>query len=129
MSKILVGIFTVALCFTLGYTLQCYKCEIGFWDLCFTSKETCAANQQCFIGRGKTAGVIKLRMSGCLNIAECNKTTDVPFPSGSNTSIYQMTKTCCDTDLCNTAAPLANTHTLVLAIASLASLLLTKALV
>ncbi|GAA6068614.1 sperm acrosome membrane-associated protein 4 [Tachysurus ichikawai] len=67
-------------------------------------------------------------MKGCLNIADCNKTTDVPFSSGSNTTIYKMAKTCCETDLCNTAAPLTNTHTLNLAIASLATVLVTKVL-
>ncbi|KAK2834085.1 hypothetical protein Q7C36_014786 [Tachysurus vachellii] len=128
MSKILVGIFTVALCFTMGYTLKCYKCEIGLWGVCVTSEMTCADGQHCFSGAGKTAGLIKLSMKGCLNLGDCNKTTDVNFPTNSNTSIYEMTKTCCNTDLCNTAAPLTNTHTLTLAIASLATVLLTKVL-
>ncbi|XP_060771373.1 cytotoxin 5b [Neoarius graeffei] len=127
MSKILVGIFTVGLCFTLGYTLECYKCDLGFWGLCITTKETCPANELCFYGKGKTAGVIKLQMKGCLDVKDCNKTTDVTFPTESNTTIYKMTKTCCNTDLCNTATPLAYTHTLLLA--SLAALLLTKVLV
>ncbi|TSR63311.1 hypothetical protein Baya_11987 [Bagarius yarrelli] len=67
-------------------------------------------------------------MKGCLDIAQCNKTTDVDFPTGTNTTWYKMTKTCCNTDLCNAATPLANTHTLTIAISSLATLLLTKSL-
>ncbi|KAK3526513.1 hypothetical protein QTP70_030651 [Hemibagrus guttatus] len=128
MNKILVGIFTVALCFTLGYTLECYQCKIGVGTLCYTTKETCSSNQQCFTGKGKAVGMVDVLMRGCLEVSECNKTSEVTVPVGSNTTVYKMTKICCDTDLCNTAAPLANTHTLTLTMASLATLLLTKVL-
>ncbi|XP_017340817.1 mambalgin-1 [Ictalurus punctatus] len=128
MSKILVGFFTVALCFSLGYTLECYNCDLGLWSLCITSKVTCADNQHCYSGKGKAAGVFKVTMKGCLDVASCNKTSNINFPTNSS-NVYEMTKTCCNTDLCNTAAPLALTHTLTLAIASLATMLLTKVLV
>ncbi|KAF4081684.1 hypothetical protein AMELA_G00164100 [Ameiurus melas] len=128
MSKILVGILTVALCFSLGYTLQCYKCEIGVFGLCITSKITCDANQQCFSGQGKAVGFVDVSMKGCLDVGSCNQTSNVNFPTNTSTA-YKMTKTCCNIDLCNAAAPLSHTHTLTLAIASLATMLLTKVLV
>lgn len=36
-----------------GHGLQCYECKLGFWDICFTTKKTCDAGQQCFSGLGK----------------------------------------------------------------------------
>ncbi|KAL7868436.1 hypothetical protein SRHO_G00098200 [Serrasalmus rhombeus] len=128
MNRILLGIFAVALCFTAAHTLQCYKCDIGLWSLCVTSTQTCSAGDLCYSGVGIAAGFVKLKMKGCLAQTECNKTTDVNFPSGSNSTIYKMTKTCCSTDLCN-AAPGLSLHTLTLAVASITSLLISKVLV
>ncbi|KAL7858674.1 hypothetical protein AOLI_G00187760 [Acnodon oligacanthus] len=126
MNRTLLGIFAVALCFTAAHTLECYKCGIGLWNLCVTTKTTCNAGEQCYNGVGKAAGFVEVRMKGCLAVAECNKTTDVNFPS--NSTLYKMTKTCCNTDLCN-AAPGLSLHTLTLAVASITSLLVSKVLV
>ncbi|XP_036432610.1 sperm acrosome membrane-associated protein 4 [Colossoma macropomum] len=128
MNRTLLGIFAVALCFTVAHTLQCYNCDIGFWDLCVTTKQTCNAGELCYSGVGKAAGIIKLKMKGCLKEADCNKTSDVNFPPSSNSSIYQMTKTCCYGELCN-AAPGLSLHTLTLAAASITSLIISKVLV
>lgn len=38
-----------------GQALQCYKCKIGFFDLCLTSKVSCESGEHCFSGVG-TAG-------------------------------------------------------------------------
>jgi len=50
-----------------------------------------------------SAGVVDIKMKGCLEVSKCNKTEQVNFPSNSSTQIYKMTKTCCSTDLCNSA--------------------------
>ncbi|KAI4890952.1 hypothetical protein NFI96_024162, partial [Prochilodus magdalenae] len=110
-----------------AHALQCYDCKLGFWDVCVTKNVTCDPDQACYSGTGKAAGIIKLKMKGCLKVSECNKTSDVNFPSDSNTTIYKMTKTCCSTDMCN-AAPGLSLHTLMLAFASLTSLLAAKVL-
>lgn len=54
-------------------------------------------------------------MKGCLAVAKCNQTEDTNFPSSdSNGTVYTMTKTCCNMDLCN-AAPGASGLNLALA--------------
>jgi len=40
-------------CVPAGHGLQCYKCDIGIFSLCATSKEDCAAGEQCYSGVGK----------------------------------------------------------------------------
>ncbi|PWA15197.1 hypothetical protein CCH79_00008633, partial [Gambusia affinis] len=102
--------------------LQCYKCSIGVWDLCFTTKTTCQIGEQCFSGEGGSGG-LKLKMKGCLEVANCNKTGNVNFPSSSNTTIYSMTKTCCNTDLCNAAPGLPGASALSLTAVAMFSLL------
>ncbi|KAI2644534.1 Sperm acrosome membrane-associated protein 4 [Labeo rohita] len=87
----------------MGQALQCYECKLGFWSLCITTKKTCEADERCFSGVGKAAGLVDIKKKGCLKVAECNKTEQVNFPSNSSTQVYQMTKTCCSTDLCNSA--------------------------
>lgn len=58
-------------------------------------------------------------MKGCLAVADCNKTNDVSF--GTNSTVYKMTKTCCDTDLCNAAPGVPGTPTLTLALATISA--------
>lgn len=35
-----------------GQTLDCFQCELGFWDMCHTTKTNCSAGEQCFVGIG-----------------------------------------------------------------------------
>lgn len=70
-----------------------------------------------------TVSFVDIKMKGCLPELECNKTTTVDFPSSdSNTTAYRMTKTCCNTDLCNGAPALRRAGGLSLALASVVAL-------
>ncbi|CAJ1083234.1 sperm acrosome membrane-associated protein 4 [Xyrichtys novacula] len=121
MNRIILQLFAVGFCFAVGQALQCYKCKIGFWNMCLTSEVGCAADEQCFSGIGKAAGFVDITMKGCLKVAECNQTKDVNLPgSDSNsTTLYTMTKTCCNMDLCNAAPGLPGASALSLAVATL----------
>lgn len=130
MNRVILQLVAVGFCFAVGQALQCYKCKVGFWDLCITTKTTCENGEQCFSGVGKAAGFVDIKTKGCLIKAECNQTKDVNFPSSSsNTTVYTMTKTCCDTDLCNKAPGLPGVSGLPLALATITALFVANVLV
>ncbi|KAM8841355.1 lymphocyte antigen-6, epidermis isoform 2-T2 [Spinachia spinachia] len=126
MNRIILQLVAVGFCFAVVQALQCYECKFGLGDLCATSKVTCASGERCFKGVGEAAGVLKVKMMGCLAVDLCNKTTDTTFPGSSNTTIYKIVKTCCTTDLCN-AAP--GTSRLSLALATIAALFVANTVV
>lgn len=37
--------------------LQCFKCDLGFWDACYTTKTNCSHGERCYTGRGKAGAV------------------------------------------------------------------------
>ncbi|XP_072534882.1 LOW QUALITY PROTEIN: sperm acrosome membrane-associated protein 4-like [Salminus brasiliensis] len=82
-----------------GQTLECFRCDLGFWDVCYTTKTNCSDEEQCFVGIGKAASVLDIKVMGCLPVRDCNKTTALEFPS--NKTLYTMTKNCCDESYCN----------------------------
>ncbi|XP_026156882.1 sperm acrosome membrane-associated protein 4 [Mastacembelus armatus] len=129
MNRVILQVFAVGFCFAVVQALECYKCDIGFWNLCYTTKKTCAANEQCFNGVGKAAGVVAVKMKGCLAPSDCNKTQDTTFPSISNSTVYSMTKTCCNSDLCNAAPGLPVASELNLVLATIAALFVVNVLV
>ncbi|KAM7384510.1 hypothetical protein PAMA_011728 [Pampus argenteus] len=130
MNKVILQLVAVTFCFAVGQTLQCYDCKIGFWNLCLTTKTTCQSGEQCFSGLGKAAGFIDIKTKGCLVTSECNKTKEVNFPSSSsNTTVYMMTKTCCDSDLCNSAPGLPGASGLSLALTTITALFMANILV
>ncbi|XP_053351315.1 sperm acrosome membrane-associated protein 4 [Clarias gariepinus] len=92
-----VVMLTFASC--LGQTLECFQCDLGFWDMCHTTTMNCSDGEQCFVGIGVAAAVLKIKMMGCLINDDCNKTTIVSFPV--NKTLYKMTKYCCEEDYCN----------------------------
>ncbi|XP_056154600.1 prostate stem cell antigen [Lampris incognitus] len=129
MNKIILHVFAAGFCFAVGQALQCYNCRIGFWNMCITTKVTCDAGEHCYSGTGKAVGVVDVKMKGCLKVAECNTTETVTFPPSSNTTTYTMTKTCCDSDLCNAAPALPSITVLPLALAAFTTVLMGKVLV
>ncbi|XP_070840226.1 sperm acrosome membrane-associated protein 4-like [Chaetodon trifascialis] len=130
MNRIILQLFAIGFCFAIGQALQCYKCAIGIGELCLTTKTTCDSGELCFSGEGKAVGFLDLKMKGCLAVAECNQTKNVDFPTTSNSStVYSMTKMCCDTDLCNAAPGLPGTSGLSLALATITALFIANTLV
>ncbi|XP_068189983.1 prostate stem cell antigen-like [Antennarius striatus] len=129
MNRILVSVFAVGLCFALGQALQCYKCDIGLWNLCLTSEITCQPGEQCFSGVGKAAGFLSIKRKGCLAVEDCNKTSQATIPGDANATIYSFFKKCCNTNLCNAATGLPGTSSLSLALASITALFVANILV
>lgn len=37
--------------------LECFRCDLGFWDACYTTETNCSQGERCYTGRGK-AGVL-----------------------------------------------------------------------
>lgn len=37
--------------------LKCFRCDLGFWDACYTTETNCSLGERCYTGRGK-AGVL-----------------------------------------------------------------------
>lgn len=38
-------------------SLECFRCDLGFWDACYTTTTNCSLGERCYTGRGK-AGVL-----------------------------------------------------------------------
>ncbi|XDV34314.1 hypothetical protein PO909_004483 [Leuciscus waleckii] len=70
-----------------------------------------------------------IKMKGCLDVSKCNKTEQVNFPANSNSSIYQMTKTCCSTDLCNSALGHFHFSAVSMAFTTITSVFMVKILI
>uniref|UniRef100_A0A672KF85 Sperm acrosome membrane-associated protein 4-like n=1 Tax=Sinocyclocheilus grahami TaxID=75366 RepID=A0A672KF85_SINGR len=87
--------------FCLGQTLQCFRCELGFWDVCYTTKTNCSDDELCYVGIGKAgkSSVLDIKVMGCLPMEACNKTTVVEFLA--KKTLYTLKTTCCEQDLCN----------------------------
>ncbi|XP_077432339.1 protein Bouncer-like [Vanacampus margaritifer] len=90
--------------------LQCFRCDLGFWDACYTTETNCSLGERCFTGRGKAAEVLDVKTLGCVKAEECNVESSVELFS--NNTIFVMTKQCCDTPFCN-AALKPSAHTLL----------------
>ncbi|XP_052474876.1 sperm acrosome membrane-associated protein 4 [Carassius gibelio] len=83
----------------LGQSLECFRCELGFWDVCFTTKTNCSGDELCYLGIGKAVSVLDLKVMGCLPMEACNKTKVVEFLP--NKTLYTLKTSCCEEDFCN----------------------------
>ncbi|XP_034553449.1 sperm acrosome membrane-associated protein 4-like [Notolabrus celidotus] len=81
--------------------LQCFHCELGFWDACYTTETNCSHKEVCFTGRGKAADTLDVKTLGCTKAEECGVESTVELFS--NKTFFIMTKHCCDTHFCNSA--------------------------
>lgn len=130
MNRIILQLVAIGFCFAVVQTLQCYNCKFGIGELCLTNKVECAAGELCFSGVGKAAGFVDVKSKGCLAVAKCNMTEETNVPGiNSNTTLYTVTKTCCDTALCNGAPGLPGTSALSLALATVTALFAANVLV
>uniref|UniRef100_A0A3P9JKP9 UPAR/Ly6 domain-containing protein n=1 Tax=Oryzias latipes TaxID=8090 RepID=A0A3P9JKP9_ORYLA len=81
--------------------LECFRCDLGFWDACYTTETNCSRGELCYTGRGKAADALDIKTLGCVMAEECEVEMAVElFP---NRTIFAMTKYCCDTPYCNSA--------------------------
>ncbi|CAK6960666.1 sperm acrosome membrane-associated protein 4-like [Scomber scombrus] len=105
--------------------LDCFRCDLGFWDACYTTKIQCSLGERCYTGRGKAADVLDIKMLGCVKADECDVETTVElFP---NKTVLVLTKHCCDTPFCNSAHRLPVDTLLYLTVALLTTWHLTEA--
>ncbi|KAL3060241.1 sperm acrosome membrane-associated protein 4-like [Trematomus bernacchii] len=108
-----------------GVLLECFRCDLGFWDACFTTKTTCEAGERCYTGKGKAADTLDVKTLGCVKAEECDVENTVElFP---NSTIFVMTKHCCNTPLCNSAHKLPHVTLLCLTVAVLTTWHLSEA--
>ncbi|TRY97463.1 hypothetical protein DNTS_008202 [Danionella cerebrum] len=96
--QVLTLVVLMSLC-SLGYSLECFRCDLGFWDVCYTTKTNCTEDELCYVGIGKAVSVLDIKVMGCLPIEACNKTTVVEFLA--NKTLYTMKTSCCLEELCN----------------------------
>ncbi|KAM9805849.1 protein Bouncer-like [Syngnathus typhle] len=99
--------------------LQCFRCDLGFWDACYTTETNCSLGERCFTGRGKAVDVLDVKTLGCVKAEECNVESSVELFS--NNTVFTMTKYCCDTPFCNAALKSSADTLLWVAVACLIS--------
>ncbi|XP_029694065.1 protein Bouncer-like [Takifugu rubripes] len=104
--------------------MKCFQCDLGFWDVCYTTKTICSLEERCFTGRGK-AGDLDIKTLGCVKAEECGVETTVQLFA--NKTIFVITKHCCDTPFCNSAHKLLKSTFFYLAVAFLATWHITEA--
>ncbi|XP_031708355.1 sperm acrosome membrane-associated protein 4-like [Anarrhichthys ocellatus] len=105
--------------------LECFRCDLGFWDTCYTTETKCSVGERCYTGRGKAADTLDVKTLGCVKAYECDLETTVELFS--NNTIFVMTKYCCDTSFCNSAHKLPTATLLYLTVAVLTTWYLSEA--
>ncbi|KAJ8267442.1 hypothetical protein COCON_G00126140 [Conger conger] len=128
MSRILCGIFAVAVCFLFGGrlsdALMCNKCIAGIFGRCLIpdSVECVASEPNCFTGIAEFPTItsfLGFNTQGCSDSGSCNATTNGTILGAP----YTVTTTCCSTDNCNPVVSGAPSAQLSLGAAMSAALL------
>ncbi|XP_068180643.1 protein Bouncer-like [Antennarius striatus] len=104
--------------------LKCFRCDLGFWDACYTTETNCSLGERCYTGRGNAA-TLDIKTLGCVKAEECGVESTMELFS--NKTIFVMTKNCCDTPFCNSANKFPTVTFLHLTAAVLATCHLTEA--
>ncbi|XP_029370216.1 sperm acrosome membrane-associated protein 4-like [Echeneis naucrates] len=90
----------LALCVTVR-SLSCYTCDVAVLGYCLHDKHiNCISNQtSCFTAVAKFSGdLLDIHEKGCAEVTQCSNT------SGHILNVnYTITRTCCGSDLCNSA--------------------------
>uniref|UniRef100_A0A673AS77 UPAR/Ly6 domain-containing protein n=1 Tax=Sphaeramia orbicularis TaxID=375764 RepID=A0A673AS77_9TELE len=98
------SVFSTTVCFQFFLLIPCFRCDLGFWDACYTTETNCSLGERCYTGRGKAADVLDVKTLGCVKAEECEVVTTVELFT--NNTVFVMTKHCCDTPFCNSAPTL-----------------------
>ncbi|XP_068614218.1 transmembrane protein 200C-like [Brachionichthys hirsutus] len=98
--------------------LKCFRCDLGFWDACYTTETTCSLGERCYTGRGDAA-TLAIKTLGCAKAGECGVESTLELFA--NKTIFVMTKHCCDTPFCNSASHLPIVTLLHVAVSVLAA--------
>ncbi|KAM3910715.1 lymphocyte antigen 6 complex locus protein G6d [Leptodactylus fuscus] len=101
----------------IGHAMECYSCDYG--TCLFPMKTSCSPLQVCGTATAKT-GNIGLKQKGCLNAIECLTESSVTYIGMTITT----TRSCCITNLCNSAA--APKVSVITGIATMLALVLAK---
>ncbi|KAI4811164.1 hypothetical protein KUCAC02_014082 [Chaenocephalus aceratus] len=81
--------------------------------------------ERCYTGKGKAADTLDVKTLGCVKAEECDVENTVELFS--NSTIFVMTKHCCNTPLCNSAHKLPHVTLLCLTVAVLTTWHLSEA--
>uniref|UniRef100_A0A3Q3W6Q8 UPAR/Ly6 domain-containing protein n=1 Tax=Mola mola TaxID=94237 RepID=A0A3Q3W6Q8_MOLML len=105
-------------------SMKCFRCDLGFWDVCYTTETNCSLGEVCFTGRGKAGDSLDIKTLGCVRAEECGVETTVELFM--DKTIFVMTRHCCGTSFCNSAQELQISTFFYLTVAALATWHLTE---
>ncbi|XP_068603754.1 prostate stem cell antigen-like [Brachionichthys hirsutus] len=104
MNKLLLSCAAFLTLFVTVESLICRSCDVSVLGFCLASDHVnCAKNQtNCFDAIVEfSSNLLPIYARGCIEESMCENQTNQPIL----TFTYNITMTCCSTDLCNSAAP------------------------
>ncbi|XP_067388842.1 sperm acrosome membrane-associated protein 4 [Emydura macquarii macquarii] len=79
---------------------ECFFCEVTSSRHCPSTRMSCAADEDCFVGRGAALGVSLIQTKGCTRAIRCGKEHPVTHMGVT----YSLVTQCCKGNLCNRAS-------------------------